>query len=291
MFSQIKLILISMRPAQWTKNLFVFPAIIFSKNLFHFELLGRVFLGFILFSLCAGGIYILNDIRDREKDRLHPEKSLRPIAAGLLKVQTGWAAFILLAAISLPAALMLDPMFFGVLSAYFILNVAYSLKLKHLVIIDVMCIAFGFALRVFAGTALAGVSSTNWLIICTITLSLFLGFCKRRSEIALIGENPEKHRKVLEDYSVSFLDQMIAIACACTVMSYAMYTLADETVARFGTKNLILTLPFVLYGIYRFLFLIHQKKMGENPTRTVLGDPPLIINGFLWLAAVLFVIY
>jgi 4-hydroxybenzoate polyprenyltransferase len=171
------------------------------------------------------------------------------------------------------------------------MNLAYTIKLKQLVILDVMCIAFGFLFRVLAGTALAGVRPSDWIIICTVTLSLFLGFSKRRHELALIGSNAMNHRKVLVDYSITFLDQMIAIATACTVMSYALYTIADETVARFGTKNLVFTIPFVIYGIYRYLYLIHQKEIGGNPTSAVLTDLPLLVNGLLWMAVTLFIIY
>jgi 4-hydroxybenzoate polyprenyltransferase len=160
-----------------------------------------------------------------------------------------------------------------------------------MVILDVMCIATGFVLRILAGTTLAGVVPSDWLIICTITLSLFLGFSKRRYEIALIGENAESHRKVLTQYSLPFLDQMIAVATASTVMSYALYTVSAETISRFGTRNLVFTIPFVLYGIYRYLYLMHEKNEGGNPTKTVLKDWPLIINGLAWVGVSFLIIY
>ncbi len=169
--------------------------------------------------------------------------------------------------------------------------IAYTIKIKHLVILDVMCIAFGFVFRVFAGTTLAGVWPSDWLIICTITISLFLGFSKRRHELSIINPRAQSHRKVLADYSITFLDQMIAVATACTVMSYALYTIADETVARFGTRNLVLTIPFVIYGMYRYLYLIYEKEIGGNPTSAVLTDKPLLINGFLWFVVIIFIIY
>jgi len=159
------------------------------------------------------------------------------------------------------------------------------------VIIDVMCIAFGFVFRVLAGTALAGVQPSDWLIICTITISLFLGFSKRRHELTLVGDNAENHRKVLSDYSLVFLDQMIAVATACCIMSYALYTIADDTIIRFGTRNLVFTIPFVIYGIYRYLYLIHQKKIGGNPTSVLLTDFPLLLNSLLWVGAVIMIIY
>jgi len=160
-----------------------------------------------------------------------------------------------------------------------------------MVILDVMFIAFGFVIRVLAGTELAAVEPSDWLIICTITISLFLGFSKRRHELSLMGDQSNNHRKVLTHYSIPFLDQMIGIATACTVMSYALYTVSNETVVRFGTRNLVYTIPFVLYGVYRYLYLIHQEGKGGNPTSVVMKDLPLILNGFLWLLAVVLIIY
>jgi len=176
-------------------------------------------------------------------------------------------------------------------ATYILINAVYTIKIKHVVILDVMCIAFGFVLRVIAGTELAGVSPSDWLLICTITVSLFLGFSKRRQELILIGHNSQNHRKVLSDYSIKFLDQMISIATACTVISYALYTISNETIARFGTRNLIFTIPFIIYGIYRYLYLIYQKGIGGDPTSVVMMDFPLILNGLLWLVTFVFIIY
>lgn len=283
--------LISMRPEQWIKNAFVFLALIFSRNLFHPELLLNVSVGFILFCLASSSVYIFNDIRDRDYDRAHPEKSKRPIAAGLLRVEgIGIIAF-LLASVSLAAAYLINSLFFFVLATYLIINLFYTVGLKNVVILDVMCIASGFVLRVFAGTVLAGVAATDWLYICTITISLLLGFSKRRQELAVLGDNAGNRRKVLSEYSLPFLDQMIGVATACTVMSYALYTISPETVARFGTRNLISTIPFVLYGIFRYLYLLHKKNLGGNPASTILKDNPLVLNSLLWLAAVVFIIY
>lgn len=291
MVSDIKHIIFSMRAKQWIKNVFIFTGLIFSLNLFNIHLLAKVFAGFILFSLGASSIYIFNDIQDIKKDRDHPEKCKRPLASGSLRVTKAYAASLVLAVISLVGAFLVDQMFFAILAAYIVMNTAYSIKIKHLVILDVMCIAFGFVFRVLAGSELAGVSPSDWLIICTITLSLFLGFSKRRQELALVGADATNHRRVLTDYSIAFLDQMIAVATACTVMSYALYTIADETVARFGTRNLVFTIPFVIYGIYRYLYLIHRKEMGGNPTKALVSDPALVLNGILWLGAVIFIVY
>lgn len=291
MISDLKYILLSMRPKQWVKNVFIFAGLIFSRNLFDVGLLARVTAGFALFSLGASAIYIFNDIMDIEKDREHPEKCKRPLAAGRLEITKAYVASALLAITGLMGSFLLDRTFFAILAAYLVMNTAYSIKIKHIVILDVMCIAFGFVLRVVAGTTLAEVMTTDWLIVCTITLSLFLGFSKRRHELTLIGAKANNHRTVLTDYSIVFLDQMISVATACTVMSYALYTIADETVARFGTRNLVFTIPFVLYGIYRYLYLTYQIKMSGNPTRAVLTDIPLLLNGLLWLGAVMVIIY
>ncbi|UCH58590.1 MAG: decaprenyl-phosphate phosphoribosyltransferase [Anaerolineales bacterium] len=291
MISDIKSIIISMRPKQWVKNVFLFSGLIFGRKLLDIFLLANVTAGFGLFCLTASSIYIFNDIRDRGEDKGHPEKGNRPLAAGRLEVYKGCIALAVLAATGLLGAYLLDLRFFIILGGYFLINIAYSIKIKHVVILDVMCIAFGFVARVLAGTALADVSASDWLILCTITLSLFLGFSKRRHELALIGSNENNHRKVLKKYSITFLDQMIAVATACTVMSYTLYTIADETVVKFGTRNLVFTIPLVIYGIYRYLYLIHQKEIGGNPTIALLTDFPLLLNGLLWLAAVVFIIY
>ena len=280
-----------MRPKQWVKNVFIFTGLIFSRNLFHIDLLVRVSAGFILFSLAASSVYIFNDIRDVEKDKQHPDKRKRPLPAGLLSVQTAYIVSTILAIVALAAGYFLNKVFFAILVAYVAMNIAYSLKIKNMVILDVMFIAFGFVIRVLAGTVLADVRPSDWLIICTITISLFLGFSKRRHELSLMGDQSNNHRKVLTHYSIPFLDQMIGIATACTVMSYALYTVSNETVVRFGTRNLVYTIPFVLYGIYRYLYLIHQEGKGGNPTSVVMKDPSLILNGLLWLLAVVLIIY
>jgi 4-hydroxybenzoate polyprenyltransferase len=239
----------------------------------------------------ASAVYLVNDLADKEKDRLHPEKAKRPIASGEVSEPAAVLLSLCLAAAALTGAFFLDPFFLVIISVYLVMNLAYSSLLKHLVIIDVMCLAFGFLLRVLAGTTLAEVQPSDWLIICTVALALFLGFSKRRQELASLGAESNNHRRVLADYSVYFLDQMIAVVTAMTIMSYALYTIADETVVRFGTNNLVLTIPFVLYGIYRYLYLVHICKAGGNPTSTVLKDKPMLFNALAWLGVVILVIY
>jgi 4-hydroxybenzoate polyprenyltransferase len=193
--------------------------------------------------------------------------------------------------ISLTCGFWLDPNFFVILAGYGIVNVLYSIRLKHLVIVDIMIIAFGFVLRVIAGTVLAGVSPSDWLIIWTMTISLFLGFSKRRQELVLAGAKAGDQRLVLRNYSLPFLDQMIAVVTACTVISYALYTVSSETVARFGTRNLVFTIPFVLYGIFRYLYLVYHRVSGENPAEMMMKDTPFVVNVVLWFIVVLIVVY
>ena len=280
-----------MRPKQWVKNLFVFAGLIFSRNLMDPHLLMKVTLGFALFSVMASSIYLFNDIRDIGNDRNHRDKHKRPIASGILKISTAYIVSIALAIVSLVSAFWLNPKFFFILAIYGVVNAAYSIRLKQMVIIDIMIIAFGFVLRVLAGTVLTGVSPSDWLIICTTTISLFLGFSKRRQELVLAGDNASGQRLVLENYSLPFLDQMIAVVTGCTVISYALYTVSSETVTRFGTRNLVLTIPFVLYGIFRYLYLVYQKVSGENPTEMIMKDVPSIVNVVLWFVVVVIVIY
>ena len=280
-----------MRPRQWVKNMFVFAGLIFSHNLFDIYLLTRVTGGFCLFCLAASSIYIFNDIMDLEKDKKHPEKCKRPLAAGHLKIKIAYGASVVLAIGALLGAMLLGTTFFFILAAYVLMNIAYTIKIKQVVILDVFCLASGFVFRVIAGTSLADVKPSDWLIICTMTISIFLGLSKRRHELTLFGTNANNHREVLADYTINFLDQMISVATACTLMSYALYTISDETVARFGTKNLIFTIPFVIYGIYRYLYLIHQRQMGGNPTSALLTDFPLFLNGLLWLGTIILLIY
>jgi 4-hydroxybenzoate polyprenyltransferase len=289
--SELKYILIAMRPPQWVKNAFLFVGLIFSRQLFNVDLLSKVVSGFALFSLGASSIYLFNDIRDMEEDTRHPEKCRRPLPAGKLRIPTAYGASVLLAGTALIGSYLLEPTFSLILVIYLVVNTAYSIAIKRVVILDVMCIAFGFVLRVLAGTTLARVRPSDWLLICTISLALFLGFSKRRHELAVMGAGADNHRKALSDYSVGFLDQMIGIATASAVMSYALYTVAGDTVARFGTRHLVFTIPFVLYGVFRYLYLIHHKQVGGDPTTAVLSDIPLLLNALLWFAAVVIIIY
>jgi len=279
------------RIRQWSKNLFIIAPLVFSKRLFECQAFMEVFWGFILFSIASSSIYIFNDIKDLENDRQHPQKKHRPIAAGKISVPFAMCLSIFLGISSLTVSFYVKTIFGWIVLIYIIINILYSLTLKHIVILDVMTIASGFVLRVVAGAEIVEIYPSNWLIICTILLSLFIGFSKRRHELVLLSTNANNHRTVLKDYSSYFIDQMIAVVTAATVMSYMLYTVSSETVKFFGTRHLIWTIPFVLYGIFRYLFLIHQKKEGGDPTEVVLKDIPILLNILCWIIACIIIIY
>lgn len=281
----------SLRLRQWTKNLFFFAVLLFSRNITNTVLLSKTILGFFIFCLISGAVYLINDILDRDRDRLHPLKSQRPIAAGHLSLPWAAGGAIVIATITLSSSFLLDPRFFFILLLYFFLQLIYSVSLKHIVILDVLVLAIGFLLRVIAGGIIVGVEISSWLLICTTLLALFLGLAKRRHELISLETNAHRHRKVLKEYSPYLLDQMISVVTASTVIAYALYTISEVTIEKFGTKNLIFTVPFVLYGIFRYLYLIHQKDKGGNPEVSLLTDMPLLIDIFCWIISIIFILY
>ena len=281
----------SLRPKQWPKNLLVFAGIVFSLNLFNLSDLLRTLAGFVVFCLLAGVVYLVNDLLDVEKDRLHPLKRLRPIASGRLKPGTAKAAAVVVAPVGLVGGFALDWRFGIVASVYLVLELAYSFRLKHLVVLDVLTVAAGFALRAVAGTVLVHVTLSSWLFVCTILFALFISLAKRRHELISLANGGAGHRAVLENYSESLLDQMMAVATSSTVIAYCLYTIAPETTAKFGTHSLMLTVPFVLYAIYRYLYLVYRREMGGAPEQALFGDLPLLIDVLLWMASVVAVIY
>jgi 4-hydroxybenzoate polyprenyltransferase len=280
-----------MRLRQYHKNLFVFAPLIFSKHLFNWHSFSDVFIGFLLFCFASSSLYIFNDILDIESDRQHPEKRLRPLPAGEVSFTAATIASAALGVSCLVLSFFLSSWFGVIVLIYFIIGVLYSISLKHLVILDVMVIAAAFVLRVLAGAAIVNVEPSKWLIICTILLSLFLGFSKRRHELVMLGDDSVLHRKVLEHYSPYFLDQMISVVTAATIMSYLLYTTSDKTISFFGTRHLIWTVPFVLYGIFRYLYLVHQREEGSDPAEVTLRDRPLLIDILLWAASCILIIY
>jgi 4-hydroxybenzoate polyprenyltransferase len=287
----IRAVVKSMRPAQWTKNLFVFAALIFAQKFFSAPLLVKTAGAFFSFCLISGAFYIFNDLRDREEDRAHPKKSQRPIARGEIRPSEALILFLVIAAAGLAAAFFLEFKFFLAVVAYLFLQLAYSLKLKQVVILDIFVIAAGFVIRVVAGGLVIAVPISSWLLICTTLLALLLSMGKRRHELILLEEKAIEHRPILKEYSAYLLDQMIAVVTASTLIAYCLYTISQETVDKFGTSHLVWTAPFVLYGIFRYLYLVHLKGKGGSPEEIILQDKPMLLNIVLWILAVLLVVY
>ena len=283
-------VLVSLRPRQWVKNLFVFGGLIFAQRLFT-PSVWPALSAFAIFCGLSGAMYLLNDVADRDKDRLHPEKRHRPVAAGQLRPGAAVAAAAVLIVLGLAAGAWLSPRFALVGLAYVTLLGAYSVWLKHVVIVDVLVVAIGFVLRAVAGALAIDVAISGWLLICTILLALFLALGKRRHEVLALEGNAARHRPILAEYSAGLLDQMIAVVTASTVTAYALYTMSPETVAKFHTRLLPLTLPFVLYGIFRYLYLLYHRRLGGNPSDIVIRDRALLINTCLWLLMVVLIIY
>lgn len=286
----------ALRPHQWTKNFFVFAPVLFEHRFDKSERNVRAVVVFAAFCLLASGVYLLNDVLDREADRAHPRKRLRPVASGEL----GVAAASVLAAVLLAGGLawvhlqLASWWVSGICAGYVVLQSAYSVWLKRLVIVDVLCISSGFVLRMIAGAEAAWIDLSTWILVCTIFVSLFLALCKRRHEVVSLGEDAAAHRSILAHYPASLLDQLISTAAAATLVSYALYTVDPDTVARHGllwrgreSPVLAATIPFVIYGVFRYLYLVYTRSGGGSPTRTLLADVPSIANGILFLGAVL----
>jgi len=280
--SAIRLLAISLRPWEWVKNVFLFSALFFSANILSPEMLLKSLLAFGLFCLAAGGVYLVNDIWDRPHDEKHPQKRMRPIASGALSVSLAAPVAVILHIVAVAGAFLLTPMFGVVTAAYVLLSVAYSKWLKHAVILDVFSIAAGFVLRVVAGAVVIDVMISHWLLICTMLLALFLGFSKRRCELVALADDASLHRRVLNEYDARFLDMMIGIVTSATVVAYTLYTVSQETIQKFHTDRLLLTVPFVLYGIFRYLYLVYHKNNGGAPAYTLMTDRPLLLNVILW---------
>lgn len=296
--STLPALLRALRPQQWVKNLFVLAALVFARgehggSLFAWgEDARRTLLALLGFCLGSSAIYLVNDVLDVEQDRKHPEKKKRPIAAGELAIPLalGASAALFAAAFALGLAAGGEPVPVAwILGAYLVLNVLYSWRLKHIVLVDAFCIAGGFLLRVKAGGAAADAAVSHWLMLCTLFLALYLALAKRRAESELLGEGRGEHRAILLEYDTKFLDQMLSVLAACAIVTYTMYTVAPETAAKFGAGNqLVYTVPFVVFGLARYQLLVHTKKGGGNPTRLFLGGDLLFgLNTLGWMATVL----
>lgn len=284
-------LLLSTRPGQWTKNLLVFAGLLFGRKLFDGRAVGDAFAAFAIFCVLSGTVYLLNDIADRDADRQHPLKRRRPIASGAVSVPLAAGTAAVLGAVGLAGAFRLSVPFGAIAAGYLLLQAAYSLVLKNIVILDVLAIAVGFVLRAVAGAVAVGVEISHWLFVCTILLALFIALAKRRHEIVLLADGAASHRPILGEYSAYLLDQMIAVVTASTLISYVFYTISPETAAKFGTEWLGLTIPFPLYGIFRYLYLVHQREGGGSPADLLLTDRPLLVCVALWAVAVAIIIY
>jgi 4-hydroxybenzoate polyprenyltransferase len=286
-----KHLLISMRPKQWSKNLLVFAGLLFAQDFFILEKILQALAAFVLFCLVSGSVYLFNDVIDRHKDALHPVKKYRPIAAGLLSPKIAFGFSVLLTIISILLAFRLDFYFAVILSSYTILTFAYTLYFKNIVILDVLIIASGFVFRAIGGTFAIQENVSSWLIICTIFLALVMALGKRRAEIISLGDVAGDVRKTLSQYDRKFLDQLIMISTTACLMAYALYTLDPVTVEKFGTRNLVLTLPFVIYGLFRYLYLMYQDDLGESPENAIWGDKAILSCIISYIAFVVVILY
>jgi 4-hydroxybenzoate polyprenyltransferase len=280
----------TMRPKQWVKNVFVFAPLIFDEKLFEMRYLARTVAGFVLLCVTSGTVYIINDLADIENDRNHPKKCHRPLASGQLRTRTAWIASILIPLVALPLGFLVDPVLGAILAGYLLVQIAYSFWLKDIVIVDVMIVASGFLLRVAAGVPLVEAERFSpWLYICMTLLALLIGFGKRRHELVLLEEHATGHRQSLQDYNLPLLDHVISIVTASTLLAYALYTFSAPNLP--PNHTMMLTIPFVLYGIFRYLYLIHVRGMGGSPEEIVLSDRPLQAAIVLWGLSIVVVMY
>lgn len=285
-------LVMALRPRQWTKNLLVFAGLLFAQKAMDRTAIIEAVEAFLVFCALAGSMYLINDALDVEQDRLDPIKRKRPLAAGRVGIPVAVTFAVLLMALGLAGAYLASgALLLKICLAYVGITLLYSGFLKHIVIIDVFAIASGFVLRAVAGAAAIHAAISPWLIICTLLLSLFLALSKRRGELMTHGEQASAHRPILAEYSPELLDQMISVMTASTLMSYALYTISERTVEMIGSTNMLYTVPFVIYGIFRYLYLVHQKGIGGHPDRALLRDLPLMVNVLLYAVAVGIIIY
>ncbi len=279
------------RPWQWIKNGVVLAGLIFSGMAFVREYQIDALLAFFVFCLVSSSVYALNDIIDRERDRLHPMKQNRPLASGKLSATTASVIAVIFALAGMVLAISVNLPLLIVAVSYLFLNILYTFYLKNIVIIDVMSIAAGFVLRAVAGAVAINVVISNWLLISTFVLALFLALGKRRAEIVSLEQGAATHREILERYSSYLLDQLIGVVTASTVITYFFYTLSSEVQTKLHTKYMVLTTPFVIYGVFRYLYLVHKEAQGGFPTRLLLTDRPILLDVLLWLASVIIILY
>lgn len=288
--SVLKAIFSTMRPRQWTKNVVVYAALVFDGKLLQPEPLVRTTITFVLFCLVSSSVYLLNDVVDVEKDRAHPTKRNRPLAAGTIQPWMALVAMVVLLVVSIPIAFLLDPWLGGILIAYFLINVAYSLWLKNIVILDALTVATGFVLRVAAGAVVVGVERFSpWLFVCITMIALLIALGKRRAELVSLQTNAGSHRAILDEYTLPFLDQLIGIVTAATIVAYSIYTFSAENLP--DNNGMMLTIAFVVYFLFRYLYLIHVRGEGGAPDELLFKDKPLFASAVLWGIVAMAVIY
>ena len=280
-----------LRPRQWTKNLAVFAPLLFARRIFDGESALRELLAFVAFCFLSSGTYVFNDWIDREGDRLHPEKKLRPIAAFEIRARTVLLLIVICWAAGLDLGSMLGWKFAALGASYLVLQISYAFVLKHMVVLDVLSIAAGFVLRVLAGAVAIDVPVSGWLFLCALLLALFLGLAKRRQELVSLKEIATEHRRALGEYSLPLLDQMLATVAGMCILAYGLYTVAPDTVAKVGSDRLKWTLPFVLYGIFRYLYLVHRRDVTGSPEKVLLSDVPTVVNLVLYAGSVVALLY
>ncbi|NGX43817.1 MAG: Decaprenyl-phosphate phosphoribosyltransferase [Chlamydiae bacterium] len=280
-----------MRPVQWIKNSFVFTGFIFGEHFHDFDLFLRVVMAAIAFCLVSSCIYIINDIADCENDRKHPKKRARPLASGQVTLPVAIALALVLGVVGFALGLWVSQKVAVILFIYALMNVAYSFSWKNVVIVDVFCISAGFMLRILAGTVGVDIPPSKWLLLCGMMITLFLGFTKRRAEIISLADHRNEHRKVLESYGPIFLDEVIAICATGAIITYSLYTLSSETIAIHHTENLVSTVPFVIYGLFRYLFLLHHRHFGEDPTKDLMKDSHIIVSVLGWILVSFCILY
>jgi 4-hydroxybenzoate polyprenyltransferase len=289
--SSFTVVLASLRPEQWTKNLVVFAGLLFGGRLTDPTAIFFAIETFVIFCALSGAVYLFNDVADREADQQHPLKRARPIASGQLSARTALLAAGFLGAAGVVAAVVVSPMVGLAAGGYLLLLLLYSAALKNIVIIDALTISGGFVLRAVAGALAVSVPISHWLLVCTTLLALFLAFSKRRHELTVLGDAAIGHRRILEEYTPYLLDQMVSVVTASTLIAYAVYATSPETGERLGTTRLGLTIPFVLYGIFRYLYLVHQKRGGGSPAALLVTDRPLLACVALWALSVAVILY
>ncbi len=279
------------RPPHWLKNGIILLALIFAGELNHPRKVELALLAIVIFCLLSSAVYTFNDLIDREQDRKHPLKKLRPIASGQVSAVTATIMIVILIGIALFGAKLMNTNFFIISIVFIVLNLLYTLWLKNIVIIDVMTVALSFVVRAYAGAFAIVVPASKWMLINTLLLALFLGFGKRRHELLLLEHEAAAHRKILVKYSPYLLDQLIAVVTPSVLVMYMLYSFSTEVSMKLGTQNLFTTIPFVVYGLFRYLYLIHKEERGGSPTRVLIGDRPVLITVLLWLVTAIVVLY